>query len=62
MKKGLIFLKSLWLEWAATMFVTKICRSKKFDKIMWGFYRLQRSCGKVMFLHVSVILSTGGVW
>ena len=24
-------------------------------------YRLQRSCGKVMFLHVSVILF-GGVW
>ena len=29
--------------------------------IMRGyFYRPQRSCGKVMFLHVSVILSTGG--
>ena len=25
-------------------------------------YRPQRSCGKVMFLHVSVILFTGGVW
>ena len=25
-----------------------------------GFYRPQRSCGKVMFLHVSVILSMGG--
>ena len=25
-----------------------------------GFYRLQRSCGGVMFLHLSVILSTGG--
>ena len=25
-------------------------------------YRLQRSCGKVMFLHASVILSTGGGW
>ena len=24
------------------------------------FYRLQRSCGKVMFLHLSVILFTGG--
>ena len=28
-----------------------------------GYYRPQRSCGKVMFLHPSVILSTkGGVW
>ena len=29
-----------------------------------NFYRPQRSCGKVMFLHVSVILFTGGrgVW
>ena len=26
----------------------------------WVYYRPQRSCGKVMFLHVSVILSTGG--
>ena len=26
-----------------------------------GNYRPQRSCGKVMFLHLSVILSTGGV-
>ena len=26
------------------------------------YYRPQRSCGKVMFLHPSVILSTGGVW
>ena len=25
----------------------------------WYFYRPQRSCGKVMFLHMSVILSTG---
>ena len=25
------------------------------------FYHPQRSCGKVMFLHLSVILSTGGV-
>ena len=25
-------------------------------------YSPQGSCGKVMFLHVSVILSTGGVW
>ena len=25
------------------------------------FYRLQRSCGKVMFLHLSVILFMGGV-
>ena len=25
-----------------------------------GFYRPQRSCGKIMFLHVSVILSTVG--
>ena len=24
------------------------------------YYRPQRSCGKVMFLHLSVILSTGG--
>ena len=27
----------------------------------WYYYRLQRSCGKVMFLHLSVILFTGGV-
>ena len=26
----------------------------------WHHYRPQRSCGKVMFLHLSVILSTGG--
>ena len=26
------------------------------------FYRPQRSCGKVMFLHLSLILSTGVVW
>ena len=26
------------------------------------YYRPQRSCGKVMFLHLSVILFTGGVW
>ena len=25
-----------------------------------GFYRPQWSCGKVMYLHMSVILSTGG--
>ena len=32
---------------------------------LWYFYRPQRSCGMVMFLHLSVILSTGGglcVW
>ena len=27
----------------------------------WTYYRPQRSCSKVMFLHLSVILSTGGV-
>ena len=27
-----------------------------------SFYCLQPSCGKVMFLHMSVTLSTGGVW
>ena len=26
----------------------------------FGYYRPQRSCGKVMFLHMSVILYTGG--
>ena len=26
-----------------------------------GYYRPQRSCGKVLFLHLSVILVTGGV-
>ena len=29
---------------------------------MFSWYRPQRSCGKVMFLHLSVILFTGGVW
>ena len=30
---------------------------------MFSCYRPQRSCGKVMFLHLSVILFTGGgVW
>ena len=28
----------------------------------WPFYRPQRSCGKVIFLHLSVILFTGRVW
>ena len=28
----------------------------------WNFYRLQRSCGKVMFSQASVILLTGGVY
>ena len=27
----------------------------------YRYYRPHRSCGKVMFLHLSVILSTGGV-
>ena len=27
-----------------------------------NFYRPQSSCGKIMFLHVSVILSRGRVW
>ena len=27
-----------------------------------NYYRSQRSCGKVMFLHLFVILSTGGVY
>ena len=31
------------------------------EKVRWHFYRPQRSSGKVVFLHVSVILS-GGVW
>ena len=31
-----------------------------FDKLKLYVYRPQRSCGKVMFLHVSVILFTGG--
>ena len=31
--------------------------------VFFHFYRPQRSCGKVMFLHLSVILFTGGrVW
>ena len=35
-----------------------------FDEVYHIFYyRPKRSCGKIMFLHVSVILSTGGgVW
>ena len=28
----------------------------------FSFYRLQQSCGKVMFSQVSIILSMGGVW
>ena len=31
-----------------------------FRKFISSFYRPQRSCGKVMFLHLSVILFTGG--
>ena len=31
-----------------------------FEKLKLYVYRPQRSCGKVMFLHVSVILFTGG--
>ena len=30
------------------------------EKNIVYFYRPQRSCGKVMFLHLSVILFTGG--
>ena len=29
--------------------------------VFFHFYRPQRSCGKVMFLHLSVILFTGGL-
>ena len=29
-------------------------------RVLICYYRPQRSCGKVMFLHLSVILSTGG--
>ena len=32
-----------------------------FEKLKLYVYRPQRGCGKVMFLHVSVILFTGGV-
>ena len=38
--------------------------SKRLDYIITScpqFYRPQRSCGKVMFLHLSVILFTGGL-
>ena len=37
--------------------ISQIARIVNFSD---SYYRPQRSCGKVMFLHVSVILSTGG--
>ena len=41
-----------WQEWVPCL----MSRGRS-----WAlFYRPQRSCGKVMFLHLSVILSTGG--
>ena len=35
-------------------------RHQKRQIEIFVYYRPQRSCGKVMFLHMSVILSTGG--
>ena len=37
------------------------CLTHLHFRLVWICYRPQRSCGKVMFLHLSVILSTGGV-
>ena len=34
--------------------------SQSQSRALTYYYRPQRSCGKVMFLHLSVILSTGG--
>ena len=34
-------------------------RANTISNITYSYYRLQRSCGKVMFLHLSVILSMG---
>ena len=41
-----------WLEVDSNL--ANVCDCRKY------YYRPQRSCGKVMFLHLSVILSTGG--
>ena len=38
------------------------CTSSDFQKFQRIYYCPHHSCNKVMFLHVSVILSTGGVW
>ena len=43
----------LWLASPST--------ESRWSAVMDNFYRQQRSCGKVMFLHLSVILSTGEV-
>ena len=34
---------------------------KKYENLLKLYYRPQRRCGKVVFLHMSVILSMGGV-
>ena len=45
----------IWLLCATKLYVKRI-----HYRLYKDFYRPQRSCGKVMFLHLSVILSTGG--
>ena len=40
----------------------EVCIAKRAKRNRYLNYNPQRSCGKVMFLHVSVILSTLGVW
>ena len=40
----------------------EVCIAKRAKRNRYLNYNPQRSCGKVMFLHVSVILSTWGVW
>ena len=50
-----------WWWWQHYQRKTKRCKSKGQLHALWKlFYRPQRSCGKVMFLHLSIILFTGG--
>ena len=44
----------------SSIFVYEGASTSKHLDCVFYFYRPQRSCGKVMFLHLSVILSTGG--
>ena len=54
----------IWLSWFRQPFILwqiqeALCYWAGFN--LYDCYRPQRSCGKVMFLHLSVILSTGWV-
>ena len=55
---SIIFRNSLPLIWSGMK--TIILRMKRKLNKDVNSYRPQRSCGKVMFLHLSVILFTGG--